>query len=299
VLELVVEQAGEPDLARYRALTSLVGFMVVSKSTYSDTYARARRTQPMQLQAEMAWAFMPPLSFATPDVLVNVAVEPAYQVGGDAFDYSLIDDRLQVSVFDASGHDLPAGMVAVTALAACRNARRAGATLEEMAVSADEVIASQFGGGRFATALLCDLDVSSGRFTWIPCGHPPPLLIRGTRITELAGPPRPPLGVPPLAPAESGQYLQQQQLQPRDRLLLYTDGVTEARSDRQQFGRQQFGRQRLVDFVNQYAGEGIPAPEALRRLTRAILEHHQGRLSDDATILQLQWQPGRLDGFVS
>ena len=294
VLELVVEHDTEEDLRRYRALTSLVGLLVVSKSTYSDTFAQVHRIRPMELQAELAWAFMPPLSFATPDVLINVAIEPAYQVGGDAFDYALMDDRLHVSLFDASGHDLPAGMVAISALATCRNSRRAGATLEEIATRADNVIAGQFGSGRFATALLCDLDVSNGLFSWISCGHPPPLLIRGSAIEELAAPPRPPLGVAPLPPSESGHYVRQQQLQPRDRLLLYTDGVTEARSA----DHQEFGRQRLVDFVNQYAGEGIPAPEALRRLTRAILEHQSGELSDDATIMLLQWRPDRPDQYL-
>ena len=57
-------------------------------------------------------------------------------------------------------------------------------------------IARQFGESRFVTALLCDLDVATGVFSWIPCGHPPPLLIRGNKvIKELARRPQLPLGL--------------------------------------------------------------------------------------------------------
>jgi hypothetical protein len=290
VLELIVEHADERTMPRYRSLASLVGLLIVSKSAYSDTYAQTRRVRPMKLKAEMEWAFMPPLSFATDEVMINAAVEPAYEVGGDAFDYSLVNGRLQVSLFDACGHDLAAGIAASVAMATCRNARRSGQSLDEMAATADCVIYDQFGPRRFVTALLCDLDVRTGRFSWIPCGHPPPLLIRRSKATELSRPPRPPLGI---APEDSRRWLQQQQLQPRDRVLLYTDGVTEARNAE----GDEFGKQRLIDFINQHGSEGMPTAEALRRLTRAVLAHHHGRLSDDVAIVQLQWQPDRPDQF--
>lgn len=292
VLELVVDGADGRSIDRYSTLASLLGLLIVSKSKYSDTYAQVKRVRPMQLKAEMEWAFMPPLSLATDRAMVNVAVEPAYEVGGDAFDYSLAGDLLHVALFDACGHDLTAGIAASVAMAACRNSRRAGAGLEEIAARADEVIHVEFGPRRFVTALLCELDLSTGRFSWIPCGHPPPLLVRRNRATELSRPPRPPLGIPP---DDDGHYRQVQQLQPRDRLLLYTDGVTEARDAT---GRE-FGVPRLVDFVNQHAGEGVPTPEALRRLGRAILAHQSGQLSDDAIIVQVQWQPEAADRFVA
>ena len=291
VLELVVERADDATMQRYRAVASLVGLMVVSKGAYSDTFAQVRRIRSMQVKAEMEWAFMPPLSFATEQVMINAALEPAYDVGGDAFDYALMNDRMHVSLFDASGHDLTAGIAASVALAACRNARRSGGQLDAIAVTADRAIRGEFKPGRFVTALLCDLDVTTGLFSWLPCGHPPPLLIRGDKVTELSRRPRPPLGVPPLEP---GPFLRQQQLQPRDRILLYTDGVTEARDA----DGTEFGVPRLVDFVGQYGGEGMPTPEALRRLTRAIVAHQDGQLADDATIVQLQWQPDRLDQFL-
>ncbi|MFL6051946.1 MAG: PP2C family protein-serine/threonine phosphatase [Actinoallomurus sp.] len=291
VLELVVEDLSEAVLGHCRPLASLAGLMVVSKSAYSDTYAQVRRTREMALQAEMVWAFMAPPTFATQDLIISCAIEPVYGVGGDAYDYSLLGDQLHVSIFDAVGHDLPAGLITSVAMASCRYTRRAGGDLTAMVARADHAIASQFGGSRFATALLCDLDVPTGRFTWIACGHPPPLLIRGNKvIKELFRRPRLPLGLPQSrdglsvdAPVPS---VHTEQLEPGDRLLLYTDGVVEARTA----DGTQFGVRRLGDFVIRHSAAGVPAPETLRRLNRALLDFQHGRLADDATTVLVEWK---------
>ncbi|WP_345431693.1 PP2C family protein-serine/threonine phosphatase [Actinoallomurus vinaceus] len=291
VLEILVDDVSEAMLGRCRTLASLAGLFVVSKSAYSDTHAQVRRTQQMALQAEMVWAFMAPPTFATDDVIVAAAIEPVYGVGGDAYDYSLLGDRLHVAVFDAVGHDLPAGLIASVAMASCRNTRRAGGDLTDLVARADHAIAGQFGGSRFATALLCDLDVTGGRFRWIACGHPPPLLIRGNKvIKELFRRPRLPLGLPEdrhdldlAAPPP----VHTEQLQPGDRLLLYTDGVIEGRAA----DGTQFGVRRLGDFVIRHSAAGMPASETLRRLGRAILDFQHGRLADDATTVIVEWRP--------
>lgn len=172
VLELIAGDTSEGTLARCRMLASLAGLIVAAKSSYSDTYARARRSGEMAPLAELARASIPPRTFATSQVAVSavwlVAVSaafgPTYELGGDAFDYSLLADRLHVSVFDAGGHDLAVGLLASVAMASCRSSRRAGGTLPDIAVCADRTIA-QLDEDRFVTALLA---------TWTsrPAGSP-------------------------------------------------------------------------------------------------------------------------------
>jgi hypothetical protein len=132
--------------------------------------------------------------------------DAAYEAGGDAFDYSLLGDRLHVSIFDALGHGLSSGLLASVAIASCRNTRRARGSLAAMVARADDAIAGFFGDEQFVTALLCDLDLATGLFIWVSCGHPPPLLIRGRSVKELARTARPPGGRRhPVRPAAPGR----------------------------------------------------------------------------------------------
>jgi hypothetical protein len=313
VLELEVADASPAKLAGYVALASLAGLMIVSKASYSDTYAETRRTQEMALQAEMVWAFLPPRTFATDRILVAASLEPAYAVGGDAFDYSLLGDNdLHFSIFDGAGHDLAAGLMASVAMASCRSTRRSGGTLTEMVSHADHAIAAQFGGNRFVTALLCHLDVGTGVFTWVPCGHPPPLLIRRNKVVkELDRRQRLPLGMSEVEeiyrrsqraageiPADSAAALEEvegsaaiplhtERLEAGDRILLYTDGITDGRAA----DGSPFGVERLIDFIIRHSHDGTPAPEMIRRLHHAISDYQHGRLVDDATIVMLEWLP--------
>jgi serine phosphatase RsbU (regulator of sigma subunit) len=296
-LSLTVANASEAMLDRYRALASLAGIMVMAKASYSDTYARTQRSREMALQAELVWAFLPPRTFATDRVLVAASLEPAYEAGGDAFDYALLGDHLHVSIFDALGHDLSAGLLASVGIASCRGTRRAGGSLTAIAARADHAIAGFFGEGQFVTALLCDLDLVTGLLTWIPCGHPPPLLIRGRAVKELTRTTQPPLGLAgDYARRSKGPHdnavpapLAKEKLEPGDRLLLYTDGVTEGRAP----DGTPFGLQRLADFIIRHSNAGLPAPETMRRLNHAILNYQDGRLRDDATAVLIEWQPGQ------
>jgi hypothetical protein len=293
VLGLTVTDASPPMLARYRTLASLAGEMIMAKSGYSDTYAQTQRDREMALQAELVWAFLAPRTFATDRVLISASLEPAYEAGGDAFDYSLLGDHLHVSIFDALGHDLSAGLLASVGMASCRSTRRAGGSLAAIAARADEAIAGYFGGDVFVTALLCDLDMATGLFTWIPCGHPPPLLIRGRRVKELARDPQPPLGLADIyARRDQGQRgdaaaFYAEKLEPQDRILLYTDGVTEGRAA----DGTPFGLERLADFIIRHGSTQLPAPETMRRLNHAIMEYQNGKLRDDATVILIEWQP--------
>ncbi len=296
VLNLTVTDTSGLMLDRYRSLASLVGIMVMAKASYSDTYAQSQRTREMALQAELVWAFLAPRTFATDRVLVAASLEPAYEAGGDAYDYALLGDHLHISIFDALGHDLSAGLLASVGIASCRSTRRAGGTLADIAARADDAIAGFFGDYRFVTALLCDLDLSTGLFTWIPCGHPPPLLIRGRTVKELSRTAQPPLGLAGAHARRRGQPDDDpvpaapcsEKLEPGDRLLLYTDGVTEGRAA----DGTPFGLHRLADFIIRHSSGDLPTPETMRRLNRAIVDYQHGRLRDDATAVLIEWQPG-------
>ncbi len=281
---LQLEVADEADLEALRrpavAFASVVAELVVSKSQYTDSYEKTRRAVPMGVPAELLWRQLPPTTFATDRFVITAQLEPWHEVGGDAFDYSLDGDTLHLAVFDGMGHGLGATLLASVALAAYRNARRSGQPLLETAQVVDRVLAEHFGDDSFVTAVLGRLDLVTGTLSLLCAAHPAPLLIRNGRpVGEVTVDPGLPLG---FSTRDDGVV--DASLQPGDRLLLFSDGVVEARSTDGLF----FGLDRLVDLVTRQESGRQPAPETLRRLINAVLEHQQDMLQDDATVLLLE-----------
>ncbi|MCW2607110.1 MAG: protein serine/threonine phosphatase [Frankiales bacterium] len=298
VLELVVPADTPLDDERRHAfsqLAHLLAELLVSSSSYTDHYEWVRRRQPMSLPAEMQHGLLPPLTFGTRRVVVSGLLAPAYEVGGDAFDYALNGDVLHVAVFDAIGHGLQASLLANLAVSAYRNSRRAGLDLAHTAATIDEALDAMFGGERFVTALLGQLDLGTGLFRWVNAGHPAAMLLRaGQVVKELAGEPALPLGLNGLTGTGELPEVSTESLQPGDRLLLLTDGVDEARAEDGSF----FGRTRLAEFAAREAASGLATPEVMRRLQQAILRHQTGKLQDDATTLFVEWLTGDADQLL-
>jgi hypothetical protein len=273
-------------LRRGRTLAALLAMMVTSKRAYKDTYVRQTHTEPMRLPAEMLRACLPPRTIGSTRAVSTAVLEPAYEVGGDAFDHALTDSILHTAILDAMGHDLASGLTSVVALAACRHARRNGADLPDLVESVDTAL-SEWLPNRFCTSVLAQLDLFTGKLRWINCGHPAPLLIRDQRLVAGAmdRDADPPMGMPAAFTPEP-RRVHEISLVPGDRVLMFTDGVTEARTA----GGGELGLERFADYVVRAAATGELAPETLRRLIHAILDAQENRLRDDATILMLEWR---------
>jgi hypothetical protein len=259
-----------------RRLTALAGLFLISKGRNSDHYFWARRRQAMSLSAEMQWGLLPALTVATPRVCVAGVLEPAYAVGGDAFDYAINGDVAHLAIVDAMGHGLDASQMAAVVVGSYRHGRRERLSLTETYEAMDDVLGRQFGDDRFATAQLAELRLDSGELTLLNAGHPPPLLVgRDGAIREVACSPALPLGLggggtPPSTTT---------QLRAGDRLLLFTDGVVENR----RADGEPFGEERLRQAFASECAAGHNTSETVRRLSQSFLRLHEGHTRDDAT----------------
>jgi serine phosphatase RsbU (regulator of sigma subunit) len=276
----------DDDDARVRAgedLGMLAGYLIAINARVSDVFNLHRRRRGMSLAASMQWDLLPPIVFRSPPVTVAGMLEPAYEVGGDCFDYTLNWPILDIAIMDSMGHGLDSAILAGLAIGCYRHDRRHGRALDAMHRELDSIISSTYRGSAFVTGQLAQLNVETGRVRWTNAGHPLPLHIRDGRVIgDIACTPTVPWG---LGIRSGGPAIAEDDLEPGDRLLFYTDGAIEGRAS----AGGGFGLERLEDLVGQTASDQLSGEEIVRRVGQAIVDHHNLRLDDDATLLIVQW----------
>ena len=282
VLRMDVTEVDNDFIDRACALAGLLTLIIDNKKSHTDAYIRAARRRSTTLAAEMQWGLLPPLTMVTPRVAVAGMLEPAYEIGGDSFDYALNGDRLDLAILDAMGHGLTAAWPAILAVSSVRHSRRRDLDLTEIYREADAVLKDQFPDPHFVTAQIAQLDVATGTLRWINAGHPPPLHLRHHSVVGSLGcDPSLPLGIGGVV-EEEGEVM----LQPGDRVLFFTDGVTEGRGP----SGTPFGEARLIDSLERAALAELEPAETMRRLAHAVIDHHDHHLSDDFTLLLVQYR---------
>jgi hypothetical protein len=260
------------------SLAGVVAALLVTRGQCTDAYTAIRRTEKFSLAAEMQWDLLPPLSLDSGRVSVAGLIQPAYDVGGDSFDYAVNGDVLDFAVFDAMGHGLESSQLAHLAVSSYRHSRRSGLDLEATYHAMDAAVDARSHGDEYVTCLLGRLDLLDGHLTWINVGHPRPLLVRGGEVVGA-------LRCEPTIPAGLGRGLANDvaeiahsTLEPGDRLFCLTDGVVDSHRP----GGEDFGEERLHVLLGRQSQAGLDTAETVRQLSHTVLDHH-GVLSDDTT----------------
>ena len=284
VMCVTVTKVDEEGRALADSLAGVVAALLVTRGQCTDAYTSLRRSEKFSLAAEMQWDLLPPLSLDSGRVSVAGLIQPAYEVGGDSFDYAVNGDMLDFAVFDAMGHGLGSSQLAHLAVSSYRHSRRSGLDLEATYLAMDAAIAARGHGEEYVTCVLGRLDLVGGKLTWINVGHPLPLLVRdGAVVGRMACEPTPPAG---LGHGLAGDHLvgdgvveiAHVVLERGDRLFFITDGVVDSHRP----GGEDFGEERLIELISARSREGLDAAETVRQLSHTVLDHH-GVLSDDTT----------------
>ncbi len=285
VLELELPGAPtEQRLLECRRFAEVLTQYVAAKGRVTDQFHRVRSAQPMTLAAQLQWQLLPPMTAYAPQVMVAGQVEPAYDVGGDAFDYALDHDHAHVAIFDAMGHGVQAGLTTTLAVGAYRNSRRRDDGLVATLTAIDAAVAAEFTDGRFVTAMLGELDLGTGTMELLNAGHLQPLLLRRRQIIDFPDAPGPPLGLGGLA-SSAQDRVTELQLEPGDRVILVTDGILDAVNA----AGQRFGEQHLADVTAQAAMDNLSLAELARAIAGSVYDFQDGKLRDDASLLIVEY----------
>ncbi|MEO7555174.1 MAG: PP2C family protein-serine/threonine phosphatase [Acidimicrobiales bacterium] len=287
VLALTVPEVTDEVIGACEELGLLAGHLIATHARATDLYNLYRRRRSLSLAASMQWDLLPPLVLKSQRLCVAALLEPAYEVGGDCFDYALNGSAFDIAVFDAVGHGVGSALISALAVGAYRHDRREGRSLERIHAGLDEVMASQLPPLAFATGQLARIDLDTGAMSWTNAGHPLPLLIRRGRVVgELLCPPTPPWGLGSLAGPSAAAMVATEQLEPSDQVLFYTDGVVEAHRP----GQPPFGVERLIELAGQHASDELTPEEFVRRLVQSVMDHQANELGDDATLVLVRWE---------
>ncbi|MFI5659005.1 PP2C family protein-serine/threonine phosphatase [Streptomyces sp. NPDC051684] len=201
------------------------------------------------------------------------------RIGGDFYEVVPAHGSVRVVIGDVQGKGLSAVRTATVMLSAFRMSAHDADSLDEVAAEMSGALGRRGVDEQFVTAVLAELD-PSGRLTLLSFGHPPPLVVRADGSHGLAHPPSPalPFGLDWLEcdPPEPSRV----ELEDGDRVLLYTDGLAEARDARDAFYP-------LVQRVALLRGNSLD--DSLVRLRADVQLHTDSGVDDDSALLLMEY----------
>jgi hypothetical protein len=202
-----------------------------------------------------------------------ISATAAADIGGDIYEALDTPYGVRIIIGDVRGKGLEAVRLASIVLGSYRHVAYERSDLRAIVADLDRAVARSVGDEDFVTAAL--VEERGGTLTIVNCGHPAPLLLRRGKVIPLEPPaPAPPLGFMPVAQPRV------ERLEPGDRLLLFTDGLGEARREGEFFP--------TADRAWRLLGHGTVG-DGLASLEAALVDWVHGRLDDDIALVLLEY----------
>ncbi|WP_026511568.1 MULTISPECIES: PP2C family protein-serine/threonine phosphatase [unclassified Butyrivibrio] len=235
-----------------------------------------------QIQADMLPRIFPPFPERT-EFDLYATMSPAKEVGGDFYDFFLIDnDHLGLVIADVSGKGVPAALFMVIAKTLIKNRAQLSNSPAEVLSYANDQLCEGNEAELFVTVWFAMIEISTGKGLAANAGHEHPAISRNGGEWELVKYRH----SPAVATMQGMKFKEHEfEIHPGDRLFVYTDGVTEATNSQNEL----FGEERLVQALNK---EKVDTPEKLLKNVREDIDTFVGDAPqfDDITMLGIYWK---------
>jgi serine phosphatase RsbU (regulator of sigma subunit) len=264
------------DLLILTHIGHLAAVKILETKSLEELQRRKLMEEDLKRAANLQQSLLPTEPLVSPPYRVAGKNIPSSDVGGDYFDF--IDGEapvLTVGLGDVAGKGMPAALLMTNLHASVRAHVESEAQLPIVMGRLNRSIHHAVRGDRFITLVLIAIEKKSGEIRYVNAGHNPPFLVRASGETEKLSVGGLLLGMFPEAAYESALL----RMDPGDVLVLYSDGVTEARDERDD----EFGEERLASFLREHR---TMDPERLvESLIRAVHEFSsEGKPGDDVTV---------------
>jgi phosphoserine phosphatase RsbU/P len=231
----------------------------------------------LEVARQIQFGLLPFEPFEKDGIAICSAMRPANTVGGDYFDViELGQGRLAIAVGDVAGKGMPAALLMALLQGSLRTLLSAGLRGEELVAKLNAHLCTNIPSNRLITLFYGELDPATGRLAYVNAGHNPPFLFSDAQPPARLGATAMALGIT----TETDFPSMSVDIAPGDRLVLYTDGVTEAEDPKDR----EYGEARLVAWLE--ANRGEPGRRLIDGVIAEVLEHcGSARPRDDMTLM--------------
>ena len=273
----------EDDLELLVAFASAAALRIRNLALSEETARRRLLDKELELAHDIQMAMLPRAFPSRPEVDVAAVLRPARSVGGDLYDVVEVGGRVWLLIGDVSGKGVGAALFMAVTKTLFRALAPGAPSVAEAVGRVNRELSRDNERAMFVTVFAARLELATGELEYVNAGHNPTYRLGAAGCTPLGGPVDPALGALDDYSYRSGRV----RLDPGDALLLYTDGVVEARSPREE----EFQAERLEAYL--VAGRGVPAASLVRGLVERVEEFAGDTPQyDDVTVLALRWLGG-------
>lgn len=258
-------------------LASVASIRVENASLLDERLNRERMERELELATEIQQRFQP----SGPPLISGYEFQgisfSCYEIGGDYYDFiPRHDGKMLVALGDVSGKGTSASLLMSSLHAAIHAQVAAKTPIAEMVTSVNVYLAENTPANRFITLFVAELEIETGRFSFINAGHNPPLIARSDGSIELLASGGLPLGLMGFAQYETGHA----HLGSGDVLFIYSDGVSEANN----INEDEFGMERLKAVISSNVGRSA---SGIRDKVESALSDFTGTAApnDDITLV--------------
>jgi serine phosphatase RsbU (regulator of sigma subunit) len=278
VLEVGLRDAPTDSEVRHlRDLGHAFGYLVAGTRRHTDLFEWGQRSRDLNVAAEIQRRLLPAFTCESWPVTLAGWVEPAFEAGGDTFDYTVDEASTTITLTDAMGHGISASLVATLTLGVLRNQRRKSASMQDQVTAANKVLHERSHDDEYVTGVFVEVPSEPGPAFVISAGHPAPWRLRDGRAERLDVHQAFPVGMF----VDSPYVARELDLRPLDRLVLVSDGVIDTLET-----SSSSMPQLLLD------GADLHPREVVQLLTSTVVSLQRGVPRDDATAVCIDWHGG-------